>query len=222
MRHVIVLHGAWHQPDHYGEVVGRLRRTGVEVHVPDLAGHSLADSTRLVQDLVDRAPEPPVVLAHSFGGVTASGLHGVAHLLFLTSFLFDVGESPQDWIERVGRETGRPAAPLPVTVDDTGTTRLDPAGARDGLYADCPEDVADRAVALLRPEPGTIFTEAATGAAWKDTPSTYVAGRDDRAIVPEMVAHFAARCDRTLTWPTSHSPYLSRPDDVVALVLEHV
>lgn len=222
MRDLVVLHGAWHQPAHFDVVAGSLRQRGVTVTVPDLGGLSLASGTALVQEVVDAAAEPPVVLAHSFGGVTACGLEGAAHLLFVAAFIFDAGESPQDWIVRVGEETGKAAAPLPMTMDDAGTTHLDPDGAREGLFADCPPDVADRAVALLRPEPASIFTEAAPRASYREIPSTYVACSEDRAILPEMVDQFAGRCTERITWPTSHSPYLSRPDDVVDLVLAHL
>lgn len=222
MRPVVVLHGAWHQPAHFTRVVERLRDRGVEVAVPDLAGHSLTENTSVVQELVDRFDQEPVVLAHSFGGVTATGLERVAHLLFLNSFVFDAGETAQQWGERVEREMGRPAAGLALVVGDDGMIRVDPAGAREGLFADCDEKVAARATALLRAEPMTIYTEAPARAAWKQVPSTYVAGEHDRAIDPVMVARFAARCGTTLTWPTSHSSYLSRPEDTAALVLEHV
>ena len=75
---------------------------------------------------------------------------------------------------------------------------------------------------LLRPEPSSVFTESPARAAWRDTPSTYLAGSEDRAIAPQMVACFAQRCSQTLTWPTSHSPYLSRPADVANLVRSHL
>ncbi|MFI5780315.1 alpha/beta hydrolase [Nocardia sp. NPDC051570] len=222
MRPLIILHGAWLRPAHYDEVTEGLRREGIAVTVPDLAGHSLAEGTRLVQDLADQAAEAPVVLAHSFGGVTATGLKGISHLLYLSSFVFDVGENAQQWIARIERETGRQGAPLPLTIDDTGMTRLDPDGAREGLFADCATQVADRAIDLLRPEPASIFTASPAQAAWKDTPSTYIATTEDRAILPEMVAHFSQRCDSTVTWPGGHCPFLSRPADVVAIVRDHL
>lgn len=222
MRDLIVLHRAWHQPAHFEDVVGRLRQRGLQVSVPDLAGHALQESTRLVQEIVDSSADAPVVMAHSNGAVTAAGLRGVAHLLFLNAWVLDAGETPQDWIVRNGRETGRSAPALPMDVDDAGVTRLDPAGAREGLYADCTEEVAARAIELLRPEPGSIFGAAPERAAWKDTPSTYVAGSEDRAIPTGLVAYFADRCGTTQTWPTSHSPYLSRPQDVVELALQQV
>lgn len=222
MRPLIILHGAWLQPAHYDEVAQRLRRDGNIVTVPDLAGLSLADSTQLVQGLIDQADEAPVVLAHSFGGVTATGLKGISHLLYLSSFVFDIGENAQQWIARIERETGREAAPLPLTVDDAGMTRLDPAGAREGLFADCTTEVADRAIDLLRPEPASIFTDSPARAAWKETPSTYIAAAEDQAVLPEMVAYFTQRCATSVAWPGGHCPFLSRPDDVVALVRDHL
>ncbi|WP_405496394.1 alpha/beta fold hydrolase [Nocardia sp. NBC_00511] len=222
MRPLIILHGAWLQPAHYDEVAARLRSDGVTVTVPDLAGQSLTDSTRRVQDLVDQAVESPVVLAHSFGGVTATGLKGVSHLLYLSSFVFDVGENAQQWIARIEEETGQQGAPLPLTVDDAGMTRLDPAGAREGLFADCAAQVADRAIDLLRPEPVSIFADSPAHAAWKDTPTTYIAASEDRAILPEMVTHFTKRCDTAVTLPGGHCPFLSRPADVVAIIRNHL
>lgn len=222
MRDLVILHGAWHQPAHFDVVAEALRQRGVTVTVPDLGGLSLASGTALVQEVVDAAGQPPVVLAHSFGGMTACALERAAHLLFVAAFIFDAGESPQDWIARVGQETGKAAAPLPMTMDDAGVTHLDPAGAREGLFADCIPDVADRAVSLLRPEPASIFTEAASRASYREIPSTYVACTQDRAILPEMVGYFAQRCTEQVTWPTSHSPYLSRPDDVVELALSYL
>lgn len=222
MRPLIILHGAWLQPAHYEEVAAHLRDKGVDVTVPDLAGRSLVESTALVQDLVDQAVEAPVVLAHSFGGVTATGLKGVSQLLYMSSFVFDVGENAQQWIARIEEETGQQGAPLPLTVDDAGITRLDSVGAREGLFGDCTAEVADHAVDLLRPEPTSIFADSPALAAWKDTPSTYIATSEDRAILPEMVAHFTERCDAALTLPGGHCPFLSRPADIVTIVRSHL
>ena len=51
-----------------------------------------------------------------------------------------------------------------------------------------------------------------------DADSTYVSGDGDHALPPSLVPRFAARCARSVAWPTSHSPYLSRPDLVVDLL----
>lgn len=220
MKDLVILHGAWHQPAHFDVVADALCQRGVRVTVPDLGGHSLTSGTAMAQEIVDTAEEPPVVMAHSFGGVTACCLERAAHLLFVAAFIFDAGESPQDWTTRVGEETGKAAAPLPM--DEAGMTHLEPDGARAGFFADCPPEAADRAVRLLRPEPASIFTDAAPRAPYQSVPSTYVICSQDRAILPEMVGYFADRCSEQLTWPTSHSPYLSRPETVVDLVAAHL
>ncbi|RSN08220.1 alpha/beta hydrolase [Streptomyces sp. WAC 05977] len=219
---MIVLHGSWHQPAHFDDVAGRLRREGADVTVPDLGGRPIAETTRTVQELVDQAAEPPVVLAHSFGGLTASGLQGISHLIFLAAIVSEPGETAQYWIERIKEETGREPAQVPLTFDDTGLTHLDLAAVREAMYADCTDAVAERATALLRPEPVTIFDESPEGSAWKDTPNTYIACTEDRTLAPELVAHYAARCDMTVTWRASHSPYLSRPVELATLVLERL
>ncbi|WP_414935858.1 alpha/beta hydrolase [Amycolatopsis sp. cmx-11-51] len=222
MRPLIILHGSWHQPAHFDDIAERLRREGVEVTVPDLGARPIAETTRTVQEIVDRAAEPPVVLAHSYGGVTASGLQGVSHLILLAAIVSEPGETAQYWIERIKEETGREPESLPLTFDDAGMTHLDRTAVREALYADCSDAVAEWATALLRPEPVTIFDESPEGAAWKETPNTYLTCAEDRAIAPEMVAHFAARCDTQVTWRASHSPFLSRPVELAALVRERL
>lgn len=163
-----------------------------------------------------------MVLAHSFGGLTASGLQGAAHLVYLAAIVSEPGETAQYWIERIKEETGREPGQVPLTIDDTGLTHLDLATVREAMYADCTDAIAERAMALLRPEPVTIFDESPEGSAWKDTPTTYITCTEDRALVPEMVVHFAARCDTTVTWRAGHSPYLSRPVELATLVLERL
>jgi hypothetical protein len=218
MINVIICHGAWHQPAHFRTLVDRLEHDGLAVEVPDLGGLSLPESRELVQGIVDSSQRPPLVVAHSNGGITAGTVRGAASMLFLAAWVLDAGESPQSLIEDVQRRTGARGAPLDVTVDGEGLLRLDGDGARAGLFADCDDETAALAVSLLRPEPPAIFAATPTDAAWKGTRSFYLAGSEDRAIVPELVATFASRCSASETWPTSHSAYLSRPDDVAALI----
>jgi pimeloyl-ACP methyl ester carboxylesterase len=55
--------------------------------------------------------------------------------------------------------------------------------------------------------------------AWRDTPSTYVVCALDRAVDPVVQRRMARRCTTAVEWPVSHSPYLSRPAEVAALIL---
>ena len=218
MPDVVICHGAWHQPEHFRDLVDQLNGEGLSVEVPDLGGSAFRDSHKLVQEIVDGSAKPPLLVAHSNGGITAGTVRGAASLLFLAAWVLDVGESPQSLIEDVQSRTGNPGAPLAVTVNAEGLLSLDQDAARAGLYADCHDDIAARAMALLRPEPASIFAVTPDYAAWQHTPSFYLAGSMDRAIVPELVATFTSRCSESDTWPTSHSAYLSRTDDVAQLI----
>ncbi|MDX3371189.1 alpha/beta hydrolase [Streptomyces sp. ME02-6987-2C] len=218
MTDVIILHGAWHQPAHYDDLVRLLRLQGFSVEVPDLYLLSLEDSTGLVEDIIATSEQPPLVLGHSFGGVTAGTVRGAEGLIFLAGWLLDVGESPGQLLAEVEKETGVPAAGLIAEPDSNGRLRLDPVDAQKNLYGDVDEPTAARAVELLRPEPPSIFGATPSHVSWRDTPSIYIGGRDDHAIAAPLISRFAARCSASETWKTSHSPYLSHPTAVADLV----
>ncbi|MBO3682208.1 alpha/beta hydrolase [Streptomyces sp. NEAU-YJ-81] len=215
MTDVIILHGAWHQPAHYAELAGLLRARDLSVEVPDLYELSLAESTAKVEAIVSGSSEPSVVVGHSFGGVTAGTVRGAAALIFLNSWILDVDESPAKVLAETPGEPGEGLLALP---DADGRLCLDPDDARAKLYGDVDEPAATRAVELLRPEPPSIFDATPTRVSWRDTPSIYLRGQQDRAIATPLPDRFAGRCSRTEMWDTSHSPYLSRPAAVADLI----
>ena len=59
-----------------------------------------------------------------------------------------------------------------------------------------------------------------TKAAWHDVPSTYVVCTEDRAVGVGLQRVLAQRCTRSIEWPTSHSPFLSRPELVADLLID--
>ncbi|MFJ4479491.1 alpha/beta hydrolase [Streptomyces xanthochromogenes] len=215
MTDVIILHGAWHQPAHYAELADLLRARKLSVEVPDLYELSLAESTAKVEAVVCGSSQPPVVVGHSFGGVTAGTVRGAAALVFLNSWILDVDESPA---KILGETPGEPGEGLIAVPDADGRLRLDPADARAKLFGDIDEPAATRAMELLRPEPPTIFNATPTRVSWRDTPSIYLRGQQDRTIASPLPDRFARRCSRTETWDTSHSPYLRHPAAAADLI----
>jgi len=57
-------------------------------------------------------------------------------------------------------------------------------------------------------------------AAWREKAATYVVCTDDRALPVALQRSNAARIGNAVEWPTSHSPFLSRPGLVADLLLE--
>jgi pimeloyl-ACP methyl ester carboxylesterase len=104
--------------------------------------------------------------------------------------------------------------------DDGAIVTVDPAAARGIFFADCNDADAEWAISQLGPQPASSFQQTIDAAAWRDVPSTYVVCAEDRAIAPWVQHAFAARATHSVVWPTSHSPFLSRPDLLVDLLAD--
>ncbi|KAH8423374.1 esterase/lipase family protein [Aspergillus melleus] len=76
---IVLVHGAWHKPTHYAELVSALRDLGYELHVPALPSMKgdwpptadLETDTRYLHDYVERLAQDGrqiVILLHSYGG----------------------------------------------------------------------------------------------------------------------------------------------------------
>ncbi|MCS7483174.1 alpha/beta hydrolase [Umezawaea endophytica] len=209
---VVLVHGLYHQPAHFDALATILRAAGVQVAVPALHRGSLVADTRAVQAAVDALPTPPVALGHSYGGSVVTGLTGVAALVYVAAFVPAAGESAagQGGATDLLRAAVRPAP--------DGTTSIDPQLATTLFYADCPPEVAARASAHLRPQAPGCGRGVPERQAWHHVPSTYLVCTNDRAVDPVVQRALAARCTTTLEWPTGHSPHLSRPLELAALV----
>jgi pimeloyl-ACP methyl ester carboxylesterase len=214
---VVLVHGAWHGAWCWDAVAARLRADGAPVVALDLpsvaGGGDMYDDARVVRDAIVAAGGETVVVGHSYGGVVvtegAAGVEGVRHLVYLTAFMLDEGESlatiagstPPDW----------------QIADPDGRT-LTVAGAQQVFYNTCPPEVADAAAARLRPHTLAAFVQPVKSVAWREVPSTYVICNRDHAIgVPAQEA-MAARAGTTHRLESDHSPFLNDPDAVAGLI----
>ncbi|NEW69915.1 alpha/beta hydrolase [Streptomyces rhizosphaericus] len=216
---LIALHGAWHQPSHFADFAMRLKNIGIDALIPDLAQDSLSARIAAAQQAVDSCAEPPLVLAHSFGGMVAESLTGIRHVIHLASYVLDPDETATHAAVQAIEQTGTPDPILSaMRPGPDGYTHIDPERAVEVFYADCATEVAEAAVQLLRPERDNIGEWTPAWVNRTATPNTYVQCEHDRALRPEIQGRFAARCSDTISWPTSHSAYLSRPDLVMDLI----
>ena len=223
---VVLVHGAWHGAWCWDVVVEQLRTQDVPAVAIDLPGHGTStepltdlhghgDAVRAALDAIDG---PVVLVGHSYGGaaITDAGTHAaVRHLVYLTAFCLDAHESIIA-NDLAGGEAAELADAIQFSAD--GTIVVDPARASDIFYADCEPIAVAAAVARLVPESGAGFTQSPRAVGWRERPSTYVVCTEDRAIAPAMQRTLADRCDTVVEWPTSHSPFVSRPELVTELL----
>ncbi|WP_097871317.1 alpha/beta hydrolase [Streptomyces sp. rh34] len=214
MSAVVLVHGLYHRPEHFGKVAERLRTEGIEVVAPELHRGSLSADTAAVQAAVDSLAEPPLVLGHSYGGSVITGVRGAGHLVYLTAFVPDTGESAATL------SGASPRLQEAINPEPDGSTSLRPDLAAEALYHGCSEPLVDWAVGLLRPQARGCARGVPTHHSWKDTPSTYVVCGQDRVLDPALQRKMASRCTETREWPTGHSPFVGHPGLLVELLRE--
>jgi pimeloyl-ACP methyl ester carboxylesterase len=224
-RTVVLVHGAFHGAWCWEPLVTRLDAAGrstVAVDLPSVssARASLADDVACVRAALDAVDGEALLVGHSYGGVvvTDAGRHpAVAHIAYLTAFALETGESAIENTLTGGE--GASALTEAITVGD-GLLTIAPDGAVPAFFHDCAPDVALDAANRLRPMSLAALMGKVEGAAWREKPATYALCTDDRAVPVALQRSNAARIGTTVEWPTSHSPFLSRPDLVTDLLLE--
>jgi len=76
------------------------------------------------------------------------------------------------------------------------------------------------AISRLRPQSLAAVGGKVEAAAWREKPATYVVCTEDHALPVALQRSNAARIGESVDWPTSHSPFLSRPELVADLLIE--
>ena len=240
---IVLVHGAWHVPEHYNLFIRKLQETGFDVFCPQLPTcnksgrsnaslHSDAETVRsqvisLIEDSRD-----VVMLLHSYGGAVgtevARGLSaserasrtlngGIIGLIYMCAFMLQIGESVG------GASLPRPV-PDPVELDaTTGTTFL--CGDTIQLfYADVEPSLAKKMADLLVRQSGLAMTDAISYPAWKDIPSVYFKTELDQVLFLDWqerqikAVTDAGAVIAVETFKSSHSPFLSIPEEMVAAI----
>lgn len=215
---IVLVHGAWHGAWCWEPSVAALRERGCRVSALDLPLTSLREDADALRGALDATDGDAVLVGHSYGGMVineaALGRSDVSHLVFLCAFCPDTDENVNDIYER-----GEPVRLADgMRRHENHTLTIDPAVAPEAFYADCsPEAIAD-AVSRLRPLGTRCMTTRVSGAAWREIDSTYVVCTKDRAIHIGLQQELAERAGNVVTWDTSHSPFVSRPDLVAELL----
>ena len=183
-----------------------------------------------------------VLVAHSFSGpvitrVVQDAPHLVAHVVYVAAVMPASGVVPATYLSQPEQEGDLIATLLRADPQAVGALRLDTAGPsgyrsslREAFYPDVEPATADAATALLAPDAPVAITAAATdltASGWGSVPRTYVlTGEADCCIRPLLQRRFVREADEAFPdEPTSvvelgggHSPFLSRPDELAAIL----
>jgi pimeloyl-ACP methyl ester carboxylesterase len=167
--------------------------------------------------------QPPVLIAHSMAGLVApvvAARRPVSRLILIAAFIPRPGTSANE--QRRDEPIDPPATASTSEWTDLGNDvwLIGPNTARELFMQDASDEVIAWAVDRLRPQSYRVMSEVTPLQAWPTVPVDYVVCRDDRALNAEW-ARGAAR-DRlgidAIEIDGGHSPMLSRPAELAALV----
>jgi pimeloyl-ACP methyl ester carboxylesterase len=223
-----LVHGAWHGAWCWERLAPELEAGGHRVVTPDLPGDDPTATFGTYADAVVRALEAAdddvVLVGHSLAGNTiplVAARRPVSRLVYLCALVPQPGRSHSETM------SGEPETLLPryeagLVRDELGRSRFtDEAITREVFFADCDAGVARGAFQRLRPQSRSPYSEPFPLAALPVAPRTYVVCTEDAIVNPDWSRRVARdRLDAELVeLPGSHSPFLSRPAELAALLL---
>ncbi len=182
----------------------------------DAGGPGLVDDVAAVRHVLEATDEPTVVVAHSYGGIVvaeaAAGIDAVRHLLLISSYLPEVGESLSSF-------GGDGPAPFLEIDPDGGTFTVRQAALAETFLQDCAPEIQRQAVGKTARQSLAVLGQPVQAAAWRRLPTTYVVCARDRGTPADLQRQFADRADRVIELDTGHHPFLSRPTAVCDLIV---
>lgn len=179
-------------------------------------GPGLSQDVAAVRQILQQEPEPTVVVAHSYGGIVvaeaAKHLATVNHLLFISSYLPEVGQSLSDFGDD---------APAPFLEIDpsSGTFGVRADMLTDTFLQDCPPDVQSQATGHLARQSVQVTSQLVGSASWQDLPTTYLVCTKDHGTPAERQRAFARKANNVIELDAGHHPFLSQPEQVADLLL---
>ncbi|WP_141585546.1 alpha/beta fold hydrolase [Actinomadura sp. WMMA1423] len=223
---IVLVHGAWADASSWNKVVTRLQGDGYRVAAVANPLRSLSGDAAYVRTYLESLDGPIVLVGHSYGGAVitnaATGNPNVKALVYVNAFAPDEGETPT---ALAGPDSAL-SVPDPTTVLDFVPATLPPTEATDlylkkstvfesfatGLSAQ------DKALVVATQRPAALGAlNGVSGApAWKQIPSWYLIGRNDKIIPASAERAMAKRAGSTVTeYDAGHLGLMTDPRTVV-------
>ncbi len=225
---IVLVHGAFAESASWDGVVDPLLAAGHDVVAAANPLRGLAADAQSVSDVV-RAVEGPVVLVgHSYGGAVISNVDldagEIVGLVYVAAFAPDAGESCFELSTRFPGSTLGDALQAVPRSDGTTDVTIVQERYHEQFCADVPAPQAARMAATQRPVTQEALVEASGDRPlWKELPSWFVFGEEDRNI-PKALEHYMAErahARRTIEIPgASHAVPVAHPGTTAGLILD--
>ena len=229
MRSTIVLvHGAFAESASWDGVVDPLLDAGHSVVAVANPLRGVSNDAAAVSDVVRTIDGPVLLVGHSYGGMVISNVDAdageITGLVYVAAFAPQAGESAFALSEMFpGSTLGEAVRPTP-RADGTTDLSIVPDRFHAQFCADVPEARARRMAVTQRPVTREALLEpAGERPLWREIPSWFVFGEEDRNI-PAALEHYMAEragAHRTIEIPgASHAVPVAHPGTTAHLILE--
>ncbi len=179
-------------------------------------GPGLAEDVASVRQVLTASDEPTIVVAHSYGGIVAAeaaaGVDAVRHLLLVSSYLPEVGQSLSSF-------GGEEPAPFLDIDPEGGTFTVRLKALADTFLQDCDPEIQRQAMDKTARQSLAVLEQPVQSAAWHHVPSTYLVCAQDQGTPADLQREFAGRATGVVELDAGHHPFLSQPAEVRDLIV---
>src|SRR5207302_8251980 len=174
----------------------------------DAGGPGLAEDVAAVRHVLTASDEPTVVVAHSYGGIVtaeaAAGVDAVRHLLLVSSYLPEVGQSLSSF-------GGEEPAPFLDIDPEGGTFTVRPNALAETFLHDCDPEIQREATDKTARQSLAVLEQPVQAAAWQHVPSTYLVCAEDQGTPAALQREFAGRASSVVGLDAGQPPSVSHP-----------
>jgi pimeloyl-ACP methyl ester carboxylesterase len=236
----VLVHGSFHGAWCWEHLIPLLERRGHHVIAPNLPGSGddpaplenadLDSYATRIAGVIDGLPGRIVLVGHSMGGIVSSQVaerrpHRLAAVAYINGLLFRSGEGLVSFLNEHAHLGVEDLVLKNMKVAEDGVTATFPEEAASKVfYNTSPPALAAWAASRLQPQRMQVYHDplTLTPEHYGSVPRFYVEGLQDNAVSIAYQRAMTGRtsCERVFTLDCDHSPFLSMPEALAAILDE--
>ena len=236
MKTFILIHGSWHSSWNWHRVIPILEKQGHRAIAIDLPGMGrdktpiqevkMQSTVEKIVKLIDSIEGKVILVGHSKNGIMISQAaeyrpDKIEKLVYLAAYLIPNGKTQREYSLQ---DTQGVLKPYVTMHEELKAHTLQPEIYKEGLYADCDDNITELAKLLLSHEPveSGITPLQLTEENYGRVPRIYIECTEDKAVTPfiQRKMYTETPCEKVYSLPTSHSPFFSKPQELSDIFLE--
>lgn len=236
MKTFILIHGSWHSSWNWHRVIPILENQGHKAIAMDLPGMGrdktpinevkMQSTVEKICRLIDSVDGNVILMGHSKNGIMISQAaeyrpDKIEKLVYLAAYLIPNGKTQKEYSMQ---DTQGVLKPYVTMHEELHAHTLQPEIYKEGLYADCDDNITQLAKLLLSHEPveSGITPLQLTEGNYGRVPRIYIECTEDKAVTPfiQRKMYKEMPCEKVYSLPTSHSPFFSKPQELSDILCE--